>query len=181
MTRFDELNVITEELKRIDYSKIEPEKKKELEDDIEALLIMAWTMGNEDGYKTIGDSLNIEGAFDFGKVVDSVNHEIDGKTYIDRMREAETTADVVRIVETEYIRDYNDGVLDAGKKLGAKTKTWVTMMDDKVRETHDYLEGMTIGIDEEFFTFDGDSARYPGDFSDASNNCNCRCVLTIGK
>ena len=35
-------------------------------------------------------------------------------------------------------------------------------MDDKVRETHRYLEGASVSLDEEFWTFDGDHAAYPG-------------------
>lgn len=55
------------------------------------------------------------------------------------------------------------------------------MEDDKVRDTHDYLEGMSVGIDEEFYTYDGDHALYPGGFENAQNNVNCRCFLTYTK
>jgi uncharacterized protein with gpF-like domain len=58
-------------------------------------------------------------------------------------------------------------------------KTWVTMRDDRVRETHDYLEGMKIPINEPFVTYDMDEAMYPGGFSLPENNVNCRCTLKI--
>lgn len=53
----------------------------------------------------------------------------------------------------------------------------MTMMDKNVRENHMYIEGITVGIDDKFYALDGDEARYPGDFSSAANNANCRCVL----
>lgn len=58
-------------------------------------------------------------------------------------------------------------------------KTWVTMMDEKVRDTHQYLEGMTVPLDDEFYTYDGDHAQAPGGFTAAQNNCGCRCQLDI--
>ena len=58
-------------------------------------------------------------------------------------------------------------------------KTWVTMADDRVRDTHDYLEGMSVPINERFFTFDNDYGRYPGDFQLPQNNINCRCRISL--
>lgn len=49
--------------------------------------------------------------------------------------------------------------------------------DEKVRDTHQYLEGMTVGIDEDFWTYDNDHASAPGMFEFAENNVNCRCEL----
>lgn len=86
---------------------------------------------------------------------------------------------ILRVAETEGHRILNEAELIAAKKGGAKTKTWITQRDDRVRETHDYLLGETVGIDEVFVTFDGDKARFPGDFENAENNVNCRCVLQV--
>ena len=58
-------------------------------------------------------------------------------------------------------------------------KIWGTMLDEKVRDTHAYLEGMKVPLDAEFYTYDGDHAQAPGGFTDANNNCNCRCALDI--
>ena len=57
-------------------------------------------------------------------------------------------------------------------------KTWQTMQDDRVRETHDYLEGMTIPLKEKFKTLDMDEADAPGGFTLPENNVNCRCWLS---
>lgn len=84
---------------------------------------------------------------------------------------------IIRIAETETHRIANTAAITSAKKAGAKTKTWATMLDDKVRETHDYLEGMTVNIDEDFYTYDGDHASAPGLFELAQNNINCRCEL----
>lgn len=84
---------------------------------------------------------------------------------------------ITRIAETETHRIANTAALDTAKHAGAKSKTWVTMLDDKVRDTHDYLEGETVDIDEDFYTYDGDHASAPGLFELAENNVNCRCEL----
>ena len=84
---------------------------------------------------------------------------------------------ITRIAETEMHRIANTAALDTAKYAGAKSKTWVTMLDDKVRDTHDYLEGETVDIDEDFYTYDGDHASAPGLFELAENNVNCRCEL----
>ena len=79
--------------------------------------------------------------------------------------------------------NYNAAVFQGVKQTGheAVTKTWVTMKDDRVRETHDYLEGTTVHYDCEFFTYDGDHSQYPGGFSKPENNVNCRCILLYKK
>lgn len=56
-------------------------------------------------------------------------------------------------------------------------KVWATMEDERVRTTHEFLDGVGVPLDTLFFTIDNDSARYPGDFTKAENNTNCRCVI----
>lgn len=84
---------------------------------------------------------------------------------------------IIRIAETEMHRDANTAALDTAKKAGATSKTWITMLDDRVRDTHDYLEGVTVGIDEEFYTYSGDHAPAPGMFGVPEEDINCRCEL----
>ena len=113
-----------------------------------------------------------------------VNLEIKGETYRDRIIKQlyEDSLDgILRIIDTEAHRDYNTGVVNAGQESGVPgiKKQWLTMMDDRVRETHDYLEGMIVNLEDRFYTFDGDSARFPGDFSLPENNCNCRCSIAL--
>lgn len=87
---------------------------------------------------------------------------------------------ITRVIETESHRLYNCGSRDRAVSAGAKWKEWVTMSDEKVRDSHSYIEGMRIGIDERFYTYDGDSALMPGGFDLAENNVNCRCWLSYG-
>ena len=119
------------------------------------------------------------------KVADmSIFRKFDNKDFTDRVREyAElgNANEILRVVETDGNRVYNTGGVEGAKSVGATSKTWRTMMDDRVRDTHDYLEGVTVGIDEKFFTYDGDSARYPGDFEAPQNSIGCRCWLEFGK
>ena len=84
---------------------------------------------------------------------------------------------IIRILETEMHRDANEAALETARHAGAKSKTWITMMDDKVRDTHDYLLGVTVGIDDEFYTYDGSHAPAPGMFGVPEEDCNCRCEL----
>lgn len=106
--------------------------------------------------------------------------QFDNKDFQDRVSqyaELGDTSKILKVVETDGNRVYNAGGYN-GAKGRYKYKTWVTMMDDKVRDTHDYLEGITIPIEDKFVTYDGDEARFPGDFSDPSNVINCRCELS---
>lgn len=119
------------------------------------------------------------------KVADmSIFRKFDNKDFTDRVREyAElgNANEILRVVETDGNRVYNTGGIEGARKSGAKYKTWQTMSDDRVRDTHDPLHGVKVGIDDKFVTWDGDEAKQPGDFTDPSNNVNCRCWLEFSK
>ena len=157
------------------------QKKKDIDhfcDYLEFVLCLVYAYGWKDAEEIVGDLPMPEGLDD-----KTVNLEIAGKTFRERMKEAIEEEDEARaddIIQTESHRDYNSAVQDAGTASGLPLmKRWNTMLDDRVRETHDYLEGAVVGIDDAFFTFDGDSALGPGGFTDPSNNCGCRCYLTL--
>ena len=117
------------------------------------------------------------------RMTETVNKEIAGKTFADRVLEHAEKGDaqaILRVAETDGNRVYNSGGL-LGARGEATTKTWETMQDDRVRETHDYLQSMTVPIDEDFYTYDGDHAPCPGGFEDVNNNANCRCWLSFSK
>ena len=75
----------------------------------------------------------------------------------------------------------NEGINGFGELYGSNllTKTWKSMKDDKVRDTHDYLDGMTVGFDEDFYTYNGDHAKYPGLFGVPEEDVNCRCLVHL--
>ena len=119
------------------------------------------------------------------RMADEIYKQYDGKDVEDKVREYVSSGDEGRLgnlIASEYHRDYNAGgdslAQDYKKKTGnGYKKTWCTMMDDRVRDTHDPLEGVSVGEDEEFYTWDDDHALYPGGFEKAENNVNCRCWL----
>lgn len=156
------------------------------------------------GYQTI--SFNDEDAvIEIAEMQNVLYADIAGKTFADRVREdilldymtgknssevnssssansADASNKLATIAETEFHRIFNTGAyVSAGKAVKAGKhveKFWNTMDDDKVRATHEYLEDEGVPYDAEFYTFDGDSARFPGDFTNAKNNVGCRCWLT---
>ena len=116
----------------------------------------------------------------------AVNKPVAGKTWRDRVMEyyesGGTLYDIIRIAETDATRIYNQGAVDAVRANGAEDsvqKRWQTMEDDRVRDTHSYLQGMVVPFDSEFWTWDGDHAEYPGGFILPENNINCRCVVEV--
>lgn len=155
----------------------DPKILKEVEDTLFDFFLFAYAMGNEVTNENL--SSNYKPTVD--EVEDTVNQVVAGKTWRDRVKDyfigGGKGADISRIADTEMHRVANTAAFKTAKKAGAKHKTWITMADEKVRDTHQYLELTTVGIDEDFYTYDGDHSPYPGSFALASNNVNCRCEL----
>lgn len=182
---FDEMNDFTRKLRELFPEGVLPTEEEangEEEDIIDEMLdlfLLAYATGNAVTNQNLSSNWNPT-LDDVSKVVDK---EVAGKTWKQRVEDyflnGGTVDDLIRIVETETHRDANEAALLTAKMAGATTKTWVTMMDDRVRETHDYLEGMTVGIDEDFYTYDEDHAPAPGLFALPENNVNCRCELVF--
>lgn len=148
-------------------------------DTIETLLINAYISAAEATEDTIDEIFEM----DTVRMFEVIEQKTAGEDYRQRIIEHLEQNDyegIKRVAETEFHRVFNQGVLDVAQ-ASPKTlyKTWVTMEDDKVRDTHFYLEGMKVPLDEKFVTYDGDSALYPGGFELAENNVNCRCVIDI--
>ena len=177
---FDELNKFADKVRERFGHDILPQSKAEEEDIIDELLdlfLLAYAMGNS----VTNDNLSSNWMPPVDEVMRVVNAKVADKTWRERVEEyfqnGGTVDDIVRIAETEMHRIANTSALDTARQSGAKSKTWATMLDDKVRMQHEYLEGMTVGIDEDFYTYDGDHAPAPGLFETAENNVNCRCEL----
>ena len=150
---------------------------KAVEDLLEDLFLYAFAMGNEVTNANL--SSNYEPSIDdVTKVVDA---KVAGKIWRERVEDyfsnGGTGADISRIADTETHRIANTAAFNTAKRAGATAKTWVTMADERVRDTHSYLELETVGIDDDFYTFDGDHAPAPGLFELPENNINCRCEL----
>lgn len=83
-----------------------------------------------------------------------------------------------RIARTEVLRSSNFASTAAYEISGVvPEREWVSTPDDRVRETHDKMDGQRVAIDEPFTLPDGGgSAMYPGDFGLAEEDINCRCT-----
>lgn len=187
-TEFDELNVLEKNVdafvENVESIANEPNRammRDEIEDDLEDLLIMAYAMGNDYAKRVLGiedEQANIS------KMRDIIDEPIDGKTWKDRIREHVDDGDfglIKTVIQSETDRVYNEAVQQTAEDSGIPNiyKTWVTMHDDRVRDTHDYIEGVSVPLNSRFYTLGGDSALRPMGFSDARNNCGCRCKIRI--
>jgi len=161
----------------------------ELFDLIAFLLETAYIAGTADAAAQINGLLGyrlLDDTYDTGRITEVIDLRLkDGKNWRDRLTDhlekGDDVAPIMAMVESECERDANTGSLDKAWDSGLDlTKTWQTMLDDRVRETHDYLEGVTVGVHDKFYTFDGDSADAPGGFDLAENNVNCRFSLAYG-
>ena len=182
---FDELNSFTLRLRAMfPDGRLPPreEARGEEEDIIDEMLdlfLLEYAQGNT----VTGENLSFDWTPTADDAMAVVDKEVAGKTWRQRVEDYfasnGSVDDLIRIAETEVHRDANESALATAKKSGATRKTWVTMMDEKVRDTHQYLEMMTVGINEDFYTYDGDHASAPGLFDLAENNVNCRCELVF--
>ena len=189
VAEFDELNnleaSVEELVTNVDSIKDEPNRAMmgaEIEDDIEELLIMAYVMGCDYANRV----LDTEVERDVSKMSSVINEPVEGKTWKDRVREHIAEGDfgmIETVIRTESDRVYNEAVEETAEEteLPNVYKTWVTMHDDRVRDTHSYIEGLTIPLDKRFYTIDGDSALRPTGFTDAHNNIGCRCKLKLSR
>ena len=86
-----------------------------------------------------------------------------------------------RIARTEATRVVNQATSASYQTLSENgiqvRKRWLSAQDGNVRKTHEELDGVIVGANEEFVASDLDTASSPGTFSKASNNINCRCTI----
>ena len=188
---FDELNTFRQMVTEYKTEPLTLSEKERLRDDIwdyiEYLLFEAYTYGNVQAMQDLGlldkdpaEIINRE------TMEQTINEPVAGKTYKDRIQEyldagGSTVEDFQRVAETDATRVYNAGVVDGGKNsgVGGVFKEWITMDDDRVRSTHEYLQSMRVPLDSDFYTYDGDHARAPGLFTLPENNIGCRCTLQL--
>ena len=177
---FDELNRFEATLReRFADGKLVKEDEEDIIDEMLDLFLLAYAKGNS----VTNANLSSDWMPTVDDVMKVVDERVAGKTWRERAEEyfanGGSVDDLVRIAETETHRDANTAALDTARKAGATSKTWVTMGDEKVRDPHQYLDGVTIGIDDEFITYDGGHAKAPGLFGIPELDINCRCILTF--
>lgn len=180
MFQFDEIDAFKDSLQAL-KSPVSEEKTgetRDLSDEVLDLLISAYVFGVNDANEMLGGS-EIPDMEQMRKVIEE---KTDGEGFRERIRKHIEEGDigmVGTVADTESVRVYNEALLETGVKLGATKKTWHTMEDDKVRDTHSPLDGIIVPIDAYFYTWDGDKALKPTGFEKAQNNVNCRCLLTV--
>ena len=89
-----------------------------------------------------------------------------------RVAHARTAAlDAVKLGQRMAYEDaFAKGIVDRANV----TKTWKGVLDDRERETHRQMEGVTVPFDAYYQTPDGLSEMEPGD-----QEWNCRCVSLV--
>lgn len=173
---FDEVDaLIASTRERSEDGKIDTEK---LIDEVLDLYITDFVFGTN----AAAEMLGVDITPDMDEMQKSIEKKFDGKGFRDRLREYAPANDIeaiVKVIDTDSTRIFNEGILSAAQKAGATKKTWKTMGDERVRDTHRFLEDMTIPIGDRFYTYDGDSALAPGGFLLPQNCVNCRCWIEV--
>lgn len=187
----DELNAFSAGVSiHFEDGKIRSEADKEdIIDELFELYLLAYANGAAAANADLGT--DIEPTLE--EVQDAIDEPVANETWRERVekyyRDGGSEFDITRIAETDMTRIYNTAVLDvadevakqdskAGKKSNIR-KRWNAVMDDKTRETHFFLDGVTIPLDAYFVSFDGDMALAPGLFTKPENVINCRCVCEL--
>jgi len=80
------------------------------------------------------------------------------------------------VARTETGICMNSAALEGYREGGATGKEWLSIVDDRSREWHAAMDGVVVGIDEDF-DLDGEPCDGPGDPSLGPENvCQCRCT-----
>lgn len=83
----------------------------------------------------------------------------------------------VNVARTEVGVCSNAAALEGYRQGGAAGKEWLSIVDDRSRAEHAAMDGVVVGIDEEFIV-DGVACYGPGDDRlGAEGVCQCRCAL----
>ena len=202
LPEFDELNniktTLSEMLATDTSDTIETPRgyadRKHLEDTIFELI----TMGYVYGVTVAGLDFDQDFSVSREQMFESANRPTKGETFRERIehhldeyeaspKDEAATEKLVNqlavVAETETHRTINEGGYEAAERYAKDHpgvtiyKTWETMMDDKVRDEHEELQGATVPLDARFYSWTGDSALRPGDFMSPELNINCRCIL----
>lgn len=183
IAKFDEINAISKQM----YDDYVSQKKteEETESDFDDFLLYAYSIGFLMGAEDIGASKDQLAPPISQQIKDAVDRKFEGITAKQRLKDhllnRDGASSIERLMKTEWHRMTNEGINGFGNFYGKQnmTKRWVTMLDDKVRDTHDYLEGAEVPFNEDFYTYNGDHAPFPGMFGVPEEDVNCRCIVEL--
>lgn len=181
---FDELNAFKEQLP-IHFDESGHIRSAKDEEDIIDEMLDLFLLAYANGVNAVNQDFNTDIMPEIDTVMETVDRRIAGKTWRERVHDyflsGGTIGDIIRIAETETHRDSNEAAYVTAVKAGATKKTWNTMMDDRVRDDHYWLEGVTAPIDGYFYSTGGESTLFPGEWGVPEQDVNCRCFLTFSK
>lgn len=175
--RFDDIEALREylETNQRENNGVLVADKNEVADIVLDILIMSYMYGESFANTLFGTNYSSTEE----EVDKTVGRKVDGKDYRDRVLEyveANDIEGIMNVADTESHHAFAKAEDNTARQAGMKSKMWVTMGDERVRDPHRVLDGRTIGIDEAF-EVDGASAMFPGSFGRADLDCNCRCYL----
>lgn len=91
------------------------------------------------------------------------------------------------IARTESLSSVHEGMQEAFSQAADNgaiqsadvERTWSTSEDNRVRDSHDAMDGQVRGLDEPFESGDGNQLMYPGDpAAPPEDRVNCRCNVS---
>lgn len=168
LSKFDEINRL--------FGFDEEDVSHKRADDFADFLIDAYIEGFSGASYLLGEDVDI----DKEKMAKAVNQAYNGVSIFDKFMDYVQNGNegaLQTLIESEFHRAYNVGAYDRASFSGNLKKQWKTVGDDRVRDTHAYLESVSVPYNDYFVTNDGDKALYPGGFAKANNNANCRCIV----
>lgn len=180
---FDELNALKMRLpQHFENGKVKSKQDEiDIIDELLDLFLIAYAFGVDEANTELG----ADHQPDIDSVMETVDREVAGKTWRQRVQEhfdnGGTVEDIIRIAETESHRDSNEAAFKTAEANGAKTKTWHCMMLPTSRDSHIFLDGVSAPIDGEFYSINGGSTKFPGEWGIAEEDVGCLCFLTYSK
>ena len=180
---FDELNALKVRIRRhFDETTGRIKSRKDCEDILDELLdllLLAYAEGVNYINSTHGTAVELP----LEAVEAAVYKRIDGATWRDRViawYEADGNIEnIMEIARTESHRDYEAAKHDAAEAAGLGKKKWNCMMLSTSRDSHVYLNGVSVPMNGYFYSYRGCKTRYPGEWGDPEEDCNCLCCLTF--
>jgi len=84
------------------------------------------------------------------------------------------------IARTETAKLYNKGATEGMAEAGVTAKEWLSARDEDVRESHAYMDGKAVGLNDDFILPSGARGPFPGQIDRAEESVNCRCTVIPG-
>ena len=157
----------------------EPEARRQFYDILLDMYIEGWAAA---AYM-LGEDIEPAGMLTDERRSEITDKKYDGESIGEKFRkhyDAQDAPALEDLIRSEAHRCYSLGVFKKADASGGMI-TWRTVGDDRVRDTHWWIDGISVPTGSYFVTFDGDKARFPGDFQKAENNANCRCYVEATK